>query len=128
MMGGQDDMSISQFIWDIRYIILFYILGDGITTIFALGYGQETNFFLEGLMLEYGIYTIFLLKFFYIAILFYNYKFFIKLDYNSVPFLWRGIKYSIGVLGILLTTNNLMVIYLDQSFIQIFSALIIIFQ
>ncbi|NPE27250.1 hypothetical protein HNV12_04580 [Methanococcoides sp. SA1] len=126
-MGGKGDISIFQFIWEIRFIFLFYIVGDGITTMVALGYGQEANFFLEGIMLDYGIYTIFLLKFLYIAIIFYNYKILVRLNHVSMPYIWKSLKYSIGTLGLVLTVNNLMVIYLNWSFVQSFTSRIVVF-
>ncbi|MCD4703104.1 MAG: hypothetical protein K8R64_02175 [Methanosarcinaceae archaeon] len=111
--------SILQFLWEIRYIIIFYIVGDSITTIYALAYGYEANFFLAEIIFKYGIYSVFLLKLLFIALIFYNYKKLIDLDHSMAPLLWKGVKYSISTLGIFLTVNNLLIVYLNWSLLRI---------
>ena len=52
-MAGSDPFT--QFLGDIKHIVLFYVLGDFITTYHALDYGFEENPFLAILMDEFGI-------------------------------------------------------------------------
>ncbi len=105
----------SHFLWEIRYVVLFYIIGDCVTTVFALPYGYEGNIFLMQTMSEYGILGLFLLKILFLAVLLFNYCVLANFENKLSPVLWDGLKRSVGVFGILLVINNLSVIYFQWA-------------
>lgn len=51
--------EFNDFLYDIRYILVFYVLGDFITTAKALNYGVEANGFMALVMAEFGVWALF---------------------------------------------------------------------
>ena len=106
-------VSFHSFVYEVRFIIIFYIIGDWASTWYALPYGEEFNP-LPALILEhYGIYSLLLLKIILILGLFFIFPL-IKL----FPVKWIFTKRVIEFLGIMATINNIMVVWYANSFIQ----------
>ncbi|MCD4704053.1 MAG: hypothetical protein K8R64_07160 [Methanosarcinaceae archaeon] len=106
-----DFKKINAFLYDIRYIIIFYVFGDFITTFHALNYGFEENGFLAAVMADYGIWSLLVLKFLFLGIVYWNYK---TLRDASKPWtttVWNASKFLVAFAGFVLVVNNLMVIF-----------------
>jgi hypothetical protein len=108
--GGNAMSKLLSFLHDIRYVLLFYIVGDILTTYVAItgGYGFESNPFLKSIYLTYILKLIFLcwLSILYIRTL-------------ERPILWDFTRHTIVLIGIFATVNNLIVIYYGYSPIQL---------
>ncbi|WP_406657242.1 DUF5658 family protein [Methanolobus sp. ZRKC2] len=102
-------IKMKEFFHDTRYILIFYVIGDILTTIFAIetGRGYEANFIISRLLEEHGYYIIVLLKIFFIFICFADYLFLKNQGYLST---WNITRHSISIMGILVVINNLLVI------------------
>ena len=111
--------DVPDFLRDIKYIILFYVLGDFLTTAHALNYGSEENNFLAAVMQHYGVGSLLILKILFLGIVYWNYT--ILKDSNSkwTDLLWRMSRKSIALVGLFLVVNNLMVILIECSLVQI---------
>ena len=109
---------LAVFLHDVRYIILFYVLGDFFTTRHALNYGFEENGFLRMVMAEYGVWSLLVLKMLFLVIVYYNYKL-LRQEGPKWAKLWDVSKMLIGFVGIFLVANNLMVIFFECSLIQL---------
>ncbi|WP_367343746.1 hypothetical protein [Methanomethylovorans sp.] len=107
------------FLMEIRYIILFYILGDFVTTMHALRYGFEENGFLATVMAEYGVWSLLLLKILFIGLVYYNYLAIKAANSKWMDFLWSISKKGITFIGIFLVINNLFVIFGSYSLLQL---------
>lgn len=103
------DVKLNEFFHDVRYIFIFYVLGDLLTTIFALetGTGYEANFVIAALLEDYGYYSIVVLKLLFISCCFLDYLYLKNRGYCS---LWNLTRHMIAILGILVVINNLLVI------------------
>ncbi|MBN2110672.1 MAG: hypothetical protein JW705_06250 [Methanosarcinaceae archaeon] len=103
------NVSIKDFLHDIRYILIFYIMGDILTTVFALetGSGYEANFIISGILGDYGMHSVVLLKMFFLSFCFLDYIF---LRTRGFPGIWDLTRYSISIFGFLVVINNLLVI------------------
>lgn len=103
------NISINDFFRDVRYILIFYVIGDLLTTFFALetGTGYEANFIIAGLLENYGYYSIVLLKLFFLSFCFADYLYLKSRGYCSM---WNLTRHMIAILGILVVINNLLVI------------------
>ncbi|WP_406656168.1 hypothetical protein V7O62_09925 [Methanolobus sp. ZRKC2] len=110
--------DLINFLYDIKYIILFYVLGDFFTTQHALNYGFEENGFLRFVMAEYGVWSLFILKLLFLVVVYFNYKL-LRQEGPEWAKLWDVSKVVIGFVGIFLVVNNLMVIFLEFSLIQL---------
>ncbi len=111
--------DLPSFIIEIRYILLFYILGDFITTLYALRYGFEENGFLASIMAEHGIWSLLLLKILFIGLVYYNYLAIKAANSRWMDLLWSISKKGIGFAGIFLVINNLFVIFGSYSLLQL---------
>jgi len=102
-------VSIKEFCHDIRYIFLFYVIGDISTTVFALEneLGYEANFIISGFLDNYGYYSLIVIKILFLALCFLDYLYLKMQDYPST---WDITRHSISALGILVVINNLLVI------------------
>ena len=87
-------------------IVLFYIIGDLITTYYALSYGYENNDFLASMIYGIGFYTLIVGKIVFLLLLIIVYEKNLK---NNV-YAWGITKYFIISVGIFLTLNNTFVI------------------
>jgi len=102
-------VSIKEFCHDIRYIFLFYVIGDISTTVFALEneLGYEANSIVSGFLSNYGYYSLIVIKMLFLTLCFLDYLYLKMQDYPST---WDITRHSLSILGILVVTNNLLVI------------------
>ena len=105
------------FLSDIKYIILFYVFGDFLTTIGALNFGAEQNGFIAAVLAEFGLGAFLLLKILFIGVVYLNYKLIRQSGLSWSSFLWNTSKFAIAFLGIVLVVNNLMVMLTQTSLI-----------
>lgn len=108
-----------HFIEDIKYIIVFYVLGDFITTYHALDYGLEENPFLAILMNEFGIWSMLMMKILFIGIIYWYYLTLMNEETSWKSQLWFASKSTVSMVGIFLVVNNLLVIFSKCSLIQL---------
>ena len=105
--------SFGAFLYEVRFIILFYVFGDWASTVYALPLGKESNPIPAMILENYGIYHLLLIKFAFILLLFYAAPL-IKVSVRK----WAITKHTIESVGILVTVNNLMVVWHGNSLIQ----------
>jgi hypothetical protein len=108
-----------QFLADIKYIILFYVLGDFVTTYHALDYGLEENPFLLILMNEFGIWSMLMMKILFIGIIYWYYLTLMSTESLWKTQLWFASRSTVSMVGIFLVVNNLLVIFSKCSLVQI---------
>ncbi|WP_342306347.1 hypothetical protein [Methanolobus sp. ZRKC5] len=116
---GSQFTNISDFLKDVKYIILFYVLGDFLTTVQALNYGFEENNFLAAVFQSYGVESLLVLKVFFLAIVYWNYRILKESDSRWTDLLWVLSRKSISIVGLFLVMNNLMVIFMECSVLQV---------
>lgn len=106
--------SFSSFLYEIRFIILFYVIGDWASTVYALPFATEFNPVPAMILENYGVYHLLLIKVVFVFLLFY-----------MAPMLkaskgrWTLTKHIIESIGVLVTANNLLVITYGSSLIQV---------
>jgi hypothetical protein len=105
--------SFGAFLYEVRFIILFYVFGDWASTVYALPLGKESNPIPAMILENYGIYHLLLIKFAFILLLFYAAPL-IKVSVRK----WAITKHTIESVGILVTVNNLLVVWHGNSLIQ----------
>lgn len=99
----------SSFLYEVRHIIFFYILGDLITTHGALRLGAyEANPFLISFT------TAVILKLVFLVLLFLVYR---SLQQRKVS--WDICRHSIAGIGVIATVSNLLVILWGSSLFQL---------
>lgn len=106
--------SFISYLYDIRFIILFYVIGDWASTVCALPFGVEYNQMSAIILEHYGVYFLLLPKIALILLLFY-----IAPMMKLVRHSWPILKHTIELIGILVTVNNLMVIFVGYSLVQV---------
>lgn len=105
--------SFSSYLYEIRFILLFYVIGDWASTVYALPFATEYNPVPAMILEHYGIYHLLLIKIGFVMLLFYAAPA-IKVSKDR----WDLTKRIIEFIGILVTVNNLMVIWSGNSLIQ----------
>ena len=105
--------SFISYLYDIRFIILFYVIGDWASTVYALPFGMEYNSVPAMILNNYGIYHLLIIKIGFILLLFYMAPM-IKVG----KYRWAILKHTIEFIGIIVTINNLMVVFSGNSLIQ----------
>ena len=105
--------EITSFLYDIRYVILFYVLGDWLTTMYALEYGFEGNVLPAIVIAKYGISYLLVLKFLFLILLFGAYQLI-----RSFPLLWDFTRNMVAGIGVLVSAENFLVILLGARFFQ----------
>jgi hypothetical protein len=103
--------ELASFLYDVRYVILFYVLGDWLTTLYALEYGFEGNILPAIVIEKYGIFYILLLKFLFMVLLFRSY-----LVIRNFPWLWNFTRKTVAGIGLVVSVENFMVILLGTRF------------
>jgi hypothetical protein len=111
------EKDLIVFLSDIKYIILFYVFGDFLTTIGALNFGVEQNGFIAFVLAEFGLGAFLLLKLLFIVAVYLNYKLIRQSGLSWSSFLWDTSKFAIAFLGVVLVVNNLMVMLNQTSLI-----------
>lgn len=122
MFSAQNVNSMKEFndfLYDIRYILVFYVLGDFITTIQALNYGVEENGFVALIMAEFGMWAFFGLKLAFVLIVYCIYKASFSSSIQQKNDLWPVMKNMVTFIGIFLVINNLLVIWGSFSLLQL---------
>lgn len=101
-----------KFLVEVRYIIAFYIIGDVLTTWFAItnGYGFEGNSLPSTIISEYGFVGLTMLKLLVLLFLYICYI----MDKKSKTG-WKFGKHTVNIMGIVLVASNLAVIIFGQS-------------
>lgn len=120
---GLQFKKISDFIWDVKYIIVFYVLGDFLTTAHALKYGFEKNAFLALVIDNYGVWSMFILKVLFLAIVYWNYSLLKESGSRWTDLMWTMSRKLIVFVGLFLVLNNLMVIFMECSLLQLIRAI-----
>ncbi len=105
--------SLISYLYDIRYIILFYVIGDWASTVYALPFGAEYNSVPAMILKNYGIFHLLFVKIGFILLLFY-----IAPMIKVSKYRWTITKRVIEFIGIFVTINNLMVVFDGNSLIQ----------
>jgi hypothetical protein len=105
--------SFSSYLYEIRFIILFYVIGDWASTVYALPQGIEYNPIPAMILENYGIYHLLLIKIGFIFLLFY-----VAPTIKTSAERWALTKHIIEFVGIFVTVNNLMVVWYGNSLIQ----------
>jgi uncharacterized BrkB/YihY/UPF0761 family membrane protein len=105
--------SLIPYLYEVRFIILFYVIGDWASTVYALPFGTEYNSVPAMILENYGIYHLLLIKIAFILLLFY-----IAPTIQVSKFRWAITKHTIESIGILVTINNLLVVFNGNSLIQ----------
>lgn len=102
-------ISIRDFFYDIRYVFLFYVIGDISTTVFALEneLGYEANSIISFFLANYGYASLVLIKLLFLFVCFMDYIYLKKRDHLST---WNVTRHSVSLLGIMVVANNLLVI------------------
>lgn len=102
-------INIRGFCHDIRYIFLFYVIGDISTTVFALEneLGYEANVIISGFLANYGYSSLVLIKVLFLSVCFLDYIYLKQCGHLST---WHFTRHCISLLGILVVANNLLVI------------------
>ncbi|MDY0385846.1 MAG: hypothetical protein RBT65_01680 [Methanolobus sp.] len=116
--------NIWDFLKDVKYLILFYVLGDFLTTVQALNYGFEENKFLAAVFQSYGIESLLVLKVFFLAIVYWNYRVLRESGSRWTKLLWTLSRKGIVIVGLFLVVNNLMVIFIECSMLQVIHTVI----
>lgn len=109
---------LTSFLHETRYIILFYVFGDFLTTAYALQYGFEENGFLSAIMDRYGVMSLLILKLLFLGIVYYNYRSLLSSGSKLMENIWHASKTCIALVGIFLVLNNTLVICGSYSLIQ----------
>ncbi len=89
------------------------MIGDWVLTVYALPFGTEYNSVPAMILENYGIYHLLLIKVGFIFLLFY-----LAPVIKVSKYRWAITKHIIESVGILVTINNLMVIFIGNSLIQ----------
>ena len=105
--------SFISYLYDIRFIILFYVIGDWASTVYALPFGKEYNSVPAMILEHYGIYSLLLSKIGVILLLFY-----IAPIIKVSKYRWAILKHIVEFIGILVTINNLIVVFYGNSLLQ----------
>ncbi len=109
-----------HFLYDIRFIILFYVLGDFLSTYWALNYGFEQNGFLALAMEHFGIGILLLFKLFFILFAYWTYRQLRDSDMKSRDTIWSYSKNAIAFAGAFLVANNMLVVVAKISLTDLF--------
>lgn len=105
--------AFRNYLYDIRFIILFYVIGDWASTFYALPFGTEYNPVPAMILENYGIYHLLLIKFVFVLLLFY-----VSPIIKTSQGRWELTKHIIESVGVLVTVNNLMVVWYGSSLIE----------
>lgn len=111
--------ELRLFFSDIKYIVLFYVLGDFLTTMHALNYGVEENGFLLMVIAEFGIWSVLMLKMVFLGIVYWNYQLLNDANTKWTSMLWKLSRNTIAFVGLFLVVNNLLVIFIQSSLMQL---------
>lgn len=107
-------LNLYRFLWDVRFVLLFYVIGDLLTTIYSIetGIAQEGNPAVSAFASMNGLYSIVLFKVFFMLALLGSYIYITRFSagrrYTPV-FIWNMLRHTLTTMGILIIFNNLLV-------------------
>ncbi|MBC7086229.1 MAG: hypothetical protein H5T43_07695 [Methanomethylovorans sp.] len=107
-------IDLYRFLRDIKFVLLFYVIGDTFTTIYAIdnGLAQEGNPAVSTFVSMHGLFAIVILKVFFILALLgsYIYIIYFSKEKNYTPsFIWNTLRHTIAMMGVIIIFNNLLV-------------------
>lgn len=96
-------------------IVLFYVIGDLVTTYYGLSVGFESNPLMAPLLYNYGFYTLIMVKIIFLIGLVFVYE---KIKLNTVG--WKFTKNAVVSLGVFLTVSNTCAVIFGHDLITVF--------
>ncbi len=108
-------VDLYRFLKDIKFVLLFYVIGDLLTTIYAIetGLAYEGNPVVSTFASMHGLYSIVLFKVFFILALLGSYAYIICFSagkHNDQIFAWDTLRHTLAIMGVLIILNNLLVV------------------
>lgn len=106
--------SFLAFLYEFKYAILFFVIGDTLTTIYSLStqIGYEYNGLISPIIERFGIYSLILPKLAFTLLLFALYVY-------ASRFTLLRVKWIVASIGFVVTMNNLMAIFYGIALFQI---------
>ncbi|OPY18516.1 MAG: hypothetical protein A4E24_01931 [Methanomethylovorans sp. PtaU1.Bin093] len=107
-------LDIYGFLKDIRFVLLFYVIGDLLTTIYAIetGLAQEGNPVVSAFASMNGLYSIVLFKVLFIVALLGSYVYIVRSSAGKEQdqtFAWNALRHTLAIIGMMIMFNNLLV-------------------
>lgn len=106
-------VDLYRFLKDIKFVLLFYVIGDLLTTIYAIetGLAYEGNPFVSAFASIHGLYSIVVFKVFFILALLGSYAYIIRFSAkkHTQTFVWDALRHTLAIMGVLIILNNLLV-------------------
>ncbi|WP_370574495.1 DUF5658 family protein [Methanomethylovorans sp.] len=107
-------VDLYRFLKDIKFVLLFYVIGDLLTTIYAIetGLAQEGNPAVSTFASMHGLYSIVLFKVFFMLALLGSYAYIIRFSAgkkHDQTFVWDALRHTLTIMGVLIILNNLLV-------------------
>ena len=92
------------FLSDARYMLMFYVVGDMLTTWVAINLGGEEGNLLPAILLKhYGMFSLVIMKLFTVGLMYYTYKIYSTPARISK---WNMVKQIVVIFGIAATVSN----------------------
>ncbi|MFA0822248.1 MAG: DUF5658 family protein [Methanomethylovorans sp.] len=107
-------VDLYRFLKDIKFVLLFYVIGDLLTTIYAIetGLAYEGNPIVSTFASIHGLYSIVLFKVFFMLALLGSYTYIIRFSAgkkHNQTFAWDALRHTIAIMGVLIILNNVLV-------------------
>ncbi|AEH60176.1 conserved hypothetical protein [Methanosalsum zhilinae DSM 4017] len=101
--------DVRTFLYDSRYVIIFFIVLDFLTTYVAIsaGLGYEGNPVMAHLLESAGFISLLMVKLLFLILL---YRVYIECKNKRLESLWSATRNIIAVMGIVIICNNMFVI------------------
>ena len=100
-------------------IILFYVIGDLVTTYYGLAVGYESNPLMAPLLCSYGFQALIMVKIVFLIGLVFVYE---KIKLNVTG--WKFTKNAVISLGVFLTASNACAIVFGYDLITVFGLIV----
>lgn len=110
--------NVKSFLYDSKFVILLYVIGDWTTTAYALPIGMEYNSIPAIILDKSGILGLLVIKLLFLVLLYWCYMRWVK-SANVRMKHWNATKHFIELVGLFAVVNNLMVIFYGNSLIQV---------
>jgi hypothetical protein len=120
---GIDWKNVKSFLYESKFVILLYVIGDWLTTAIALPVGMEYNSVPAAILGRTGIGGLLVVKLIFMVALYWAY---ITWTTDDKIKRWKYVKHFIEFVGIFAIINNLMVVTMGSSLIQIMGLIKII--
>lgn len=104
-----NSVEFRSFLQEVKYLILFFVLLDPLTTYVAIsgGQGYEGNILLSFLLSSMGVASLLLLKVLFLIPVYCTYLTCHQADHARI---WKATNYTVALFGVSLVVNNLLVI------------------